>query len=102
MFRWLRRIFMFFFSMTILVLFLYLLGNRQEFLDSTQFMLLKMITAGATISVFIGFFTMVTIIVLTFHTKRIYLGEFTLILLTVAISAVIVMVVNFLDVWFKH
>jgi hypothetical protein len=89
----------FFFVLSILVFALYLLGNFQEFLDSSQLLLLGLLRVSllAEILAALSYF----VIVFLLGRQRRYPGRLVLSLLSAVFSAALLVSVSYLSAWFQ-
>jgi len=102
LFSVLGRLTFFFVIFSLFILSLYIIGNYQEFLDSSQFLLLKMLEI---ISLFAGISSMYYIFFLLFIAlieKKIMLLRFILTSLSIILSIVLFSGIKFLSSWFTY
>jgi len=88
----------FFFILSLLVLALYLLGNFQQFLDSTQLFLLSLLRLSLIAELLLCpiYFVMVFLM----GRQRRFAGRLVLCVLSAAFSAAMLLAAGFLSVWF--
>jgi hypothetical protein len=85
------------FALSQLALALYLLGNFQEFLDSTQVMLLVLLR----LALIAGILSALTYFVVSFFAGRARAGRLILCFLSIVYSAGLLLVTGFLSAWFQ-
>jgi hypothetical protein len=89
----------FFFIFSLLLFLLYLLGNFQEFLDSTQIFLIQLLKVSLLAEVFTGLLYILMVFLL--RRQRRFLGKVILCSLSVAASFVLLLAFSFLTAWFQ-
>jgi len=89
----------FFFIFSLLLFLLYLLGNFQEFLDSTQIFLIKLLKISLLTEVFLGVLYIVLVFVL--RRQRRYYLKLIFCSLSVVISYLLLLAFSFLSAWFQ-
>jgi hypothetical protein len=89
----------FFFVFSLLVFALYLLGNFQEFLDSSQLILLGLLRIGllSQLLTALAYFVMLFLL----GRQRRYPGRLVLCVLSAAFSAALLLAVGFLSAWLR-
>ena len=90
---------MFFFIFSLLLFLLYLLGNFQEFLDSTQIFLIQLLKISLLAEVFAGLLYLVMVFLL--RRQRRFLGKVILCSLSVLTSFVLLLAFSFLTAWLQ-
>ncbi len=100
-----RKLFFLLFYSTLVVFFVYILGNQQEFLDSSQFFLLSILELLSPINFLLGIILIIMGILQssTKNTKK--TGAIKNLISTLIItlfSFSLFVVIKFLEVWFKH
>jgi len=93
------RTVVFFFIFSLLLFLLYLLGNFQEFLDSTQIFLIQMLKVSLLAEVFVGLLYL--LMVFWLRRQRRFLGKVILCSLSVLASFVLLLAFSFLTAWFQ-
>jgi hypothetical protein len=93
------RAVVFFFIFSLLLFLLYLLGNFQEFLDSTQIFLIKLLKISLLTEVFLGVLYILLVFVLR-RQRRHYL-KLIFCSLSVVISYLLLLAFSFLSAWFQ-
>jgi hypothetical protein len=90
----------FFFVLSLLVLALYLLGNFQDFLDSSQLLLLSILRISllAEILTALAYFLMIFLL----GRWRRYPGRLVLCFLAAVFSTALLLAVSFLSAWFQR
>jgi hypothetical protein len=89
----------FFFILSLLVFALYLLGNFQEFLDSSQIFLLSLLRVSLLSEMLTALVYFVMVFLL--GRQRRYPARLVLCLLAAALSATLLLAVGFLSAWFQ-
>jgi len=89
----------FFFIFSLLLFLLYLLGNFQEFLDSTQIFLIQLLKISLLAEVFAGLLYLVMVFML--RRQRRFLGKVILCSLSVLASFVLLLAFSFLTAWLQ-
>jgi hypothetical protein len=85
------------FVLSQMALALYLLGNFQEFLDSTQVLLLVLLR----LALIAGILSALTFAVVSFLVHRPRAGRLILCFLSIVYSAALLLVTGFLSAWFQ-
>ena len=85
------------FLLSQLALALYLLGNFQEFLDSTQVLLLTLLR----LALLAGILSSLTYAVVSFAARRPRAGRLILCFLSIVYNAALLLVTGFLSAWFQ-
>jgi len=93
------RAVVFFFVLSVLVFALYLLGNFQEFLDSTQVLLLTLLRPALLAEVLLAVLYMVLVLLRVRQGLR--WGRLVLSFLAVVFSAGLLLATGFLTAWFQ-
>ncbi|NOY09850.1 MAG: hypothetical protein GXP33_13520 [Spirochaetes bacterium] len=94
-----RKIFVFLFISIAMLVFLYLLGNRQEFLDSTQMFLLRMINYTSSLCFPAGIVLLLLYIFLIIKLEHIRIVSIILVCAATVFSLGILLGVKFISVW---
>ena len=93
------RTVVFFFIFSLLLFLLYLLGNFQDFLDSSQIFLIHLLKVSLLAEVFTGLLYLTMVFLL--RRQRRLLGKVILCSLSVASSFVLLLAFSFLTAWFQ-
>ena len=93
------RVVVFFFVLSLLLFALYLLGNFQEFLDSTQVFLLDFLKLSLLGEVFLG--VLYIFLVFFLRRQRRYFAKLVLCFLSVVFCWVLLLSISFLSAWFQ-
>ena len=93
------RTVVFFFIFSLLLFLLYLLGNFQEFLDSTQIFLIQLLKISLLAEVFAGLLYLVMVFML--RRQRRFLGKVILCSLSVLASFMLLLAFSFLTAWLQ-
>lgn len=99
LFEAIQRIFTFLFSFQLMTFAFFLIGNYQNFLDRTQFFLLKVQKFSGILFLFFGFYTVISQFFSWYFEKKIRAGKFLLLLGEFVIGAVPVVIVYFFSMW---
>jgi hypothetical protein len=91
------RVAVFSFVLSQVALALYLLGNFQEFLDSTQVLLLVLLR----LALIAGILSALTFAVVSFVVRRARAGRLILCFFSIVYSAALLLVTGFLSAWFQ-
>ena len=94
-----RKIFIFLFISVSILLFLYIIGNRQEFLDSTQIFIFKLILYSSSLDFIIGIILISAYITAGVKVKRINAAKLIFSLLATFFCLGILITVKFISVW---
>jgi hypothetical protein len=98
--HWLvARAVVFFGIFSLLLFLLYLLGNFQEFLDSSQIFLIRLLKISLLSEVFTGLLYVVLVFML--RRQRRFLGKLILCSLSILGSFFLLLVFSFLSAWFQ-
>jgi len=89
----------FFFIFSLLLFLLYLLGNFQEFLDSTQIFLIQLLKVSLLAEVFVGLLYLLMVFLL--RRQRRFIGKVILCSLSVVTSFLLLLAFSFLTAWFQ-
>lgn len=89
----------FFFIFSLILFLLYLLGNFQDFLDSTQIFLITLLKISLLTEVFVGFLYLLLLFLL--RRQRRYLGKLILCSLSIVSSFFLLLAFSFLSAWFQ-
>ena len=104
LYRLVSRGVIFFFILSLLLLYLYLLGNFQEFLDSSQIFLLGLLEISLLLEAFLGLFYIILIFLMR-HRKigqhRHLLVKLILSFVSVIFCYTLLLFFKFLSSWFQ-
>jgi len=89
----------FFFVLSLLLFALYLLGNFQEFLDTTQIFLLDVLRLSLLGEVFLGLLYMFLVFFL--RRQRRFFAKLVLCFLSVVFCWILLLGISFLSAWFQ-
>jgi hypothetical protein len=93
------RAVVFFFVLALLLFALYLLGNFQEFLDSTQALLLRLLRPALLAEVLVALLYIVLLLVRA--RRRLLVGRLVLSFLSAVLCAGLLLATGFLSAWFQ-
>lgn len=85
------------FLASLLVLGLFLIGNYQEFLDTSQFMLLDILAITSIVCVFTGLYYMVTLVMWMVRRRHLVLLRLLYALLATAVGVVLTVTLSLLS-----
>jgi hypothetical protein len=91
----------FFFLCSLLLFFLYLLGNSQDFLDDTQLLLLGALRVTLILELVSGVYLALLLVVRTVRERRVFLLRSVLLALSMAVSIVLLLGIRFLQSWLR-
>lgn len=101
LFSLLGRLILFFVLFSLLILFLYIIGNYQEFLDSSQFLLLKILEVvslfGGICATYYIFFLFFIVLV----EKKLLILRFILTIISIVLCIILFSGIKFLSSWFN-
>jgi len=97
----LRRMHLFLFWFSLLIFLLFLLGNIQEFLDSTQRLLLTMLGFSSVLCVMIGCYVFIALIVYWIVWKRGQLIRLIFYVLTTAVACITALIAHGILIWIR-
>jgi len=99
-FRVMGRSLVFFFTVSLLLLGTYLLGNFQDFLDTSQLFLLKSLEISLLIEVVLSLFYIIFILFRTIKTGKLGLLRLILAFLSLSFCFALILALKFLSAWF--
>jgi hypothetical protein len=95
------RAVVFFFIVSILCLFLYALGNYQDFLDSTQFFLLMCLRLSLGLEMITGAWLAAFLVYRGIRERRLFVVRWILLLLSFSLSAVLLAALRVVQEWLR-
>ncbi len=95
------RAVVFFFLVSLLLFYFYLLGNSQDFLDTTQLFLLGALRITLILELICSVYLSALLMVRTFNEHRVFLVRFILLVLGMAVSGVLLVSIRFLQSWLR-
>jgi hypothetical protein len=95
------RVVVFFFVMSLVLLFFYLVGNYQGFLDSTQLFLLAALNVSLVLHLTVAVYFMAFLIARVAKERRLLVLRFLLLLSSMIFSAGLLASLRFLQSWLK-
>ena len=93
------RLCVFLFSVIVITVALFLLGNGQEFLESTQLMLLRILKTGSIVFLCTCTYFVILLVVEAVRLKRFRIGQFLLALGGAALVGLVFFMANFISSW---
>ena len=98
----LGRLTLFLFAGIIILAGLFFLGNVQEFLDSTQVLIIELIDVLSLIFLFAAPSYLIFLLVEGARTKRFHIGIFIAVILAILFVAALFFFSNFLSSWLRQ
>jgi hypothetical protein len=95
------RAVVFFFLLSVLLLFFYLAGNYQDFLDSTQVLLLWLLRVSLSLQLLTGVWLACFLVYRTVHERRVFVVRWILLLLSFAGSGALLVSLRFVQQWLQ-
>jgi hypothetical protein len=95
------RAVVFFFSTSVLLLYFYLLGNDQDFLDSTQTMLLSALSLSLALQLICGVYLAVALVRRVIRERKAFLVRWVLLVLSMIVCAGLLVVLRWLESWLR-
>ncbi len=95
------RAVVFFFLFTLLVFFFYLLGNLQDFLDSTQLFLVFLLNLSLILQIVTSVYFAGFLVMRSIKEKRVFVARFVLLALSMFFSLGLLAAVRFLQSWLQ-
>ncbi len=91
----------FFFVLSILLCFFYVLGNYQDFLDSTQLFLLRSLRVSLELELFCGAWLAVFLVWRAVQEHRAFLVRWVLLVLSAICCVVLLVALRFVQQWLQ-
>ncbi len=95
------RAVVFFFLLSVLLFFFYLLGNYQDFLDSTQLFLLSLLRLALVLELASGAYLAVFLVRHCVHTRRPYVLRWILLVLSMSASGGLLLALQYVRAWLR-
>jgi hypothetical protein len=95
------RAVVFFFVLSALVCFLYVLGNYQDFLDSTQLFLLRILRASLETEIFCGVWLAAFLVYRNVREHRPFVARWVLLVLSLASCLALLVALRFMQQWLQ-
>jgi hypothetical protein len=95
------RAVVFFFVLSALLGFFYVLGNYQDFLDSTQVFLLRLLRASLEIEIFCGMWLAVFLVYRNVSERRPFVARWILLVLSIASCSALLVALRFVQQWLQ-
>ena len=102
LFSLLGRLTVFFVLFSLLILFLYIIGNYQEFLDSSQFMLLKILEVVSLFGGISGMYYIFFLFFVAITEKKLMVLRFVLTIISIFLCIFLFAGIKFLSSWFTY
>jgi hypothetical protein len=94
-----QRIFAFLLSFQLMTFTFFVIGNVQSFLDTTQFLLLRIQKVSGILFLFFGMYTVIAQFFSWYYEKKVLLLRFVLVLIGFAAGIIPIIVVYFFSMW---
>jgi hypothetical protein len=95
------RAVVFFLLSSLLLVYLYVLGSTQGFLDSTQFLILRALRLTLLLEIASGLYLFVLLLVRTIRERRTFALRLILLLFSIALCTVLLVTLRFLQSWLR-
>jgi hypothetical protein len=95
------RAVVFFFISSFAILFFYLIGNYQGFLDSTQLFLLAVLNVSLILHIIVAAYSLAFLIMRIAEKKRFSILRFLLLLVSMILSSGLLVFMRFLQSWLR-
>lgn len=95
------RAVVFFFLLSAILLFFYLLGNYQDFLDSTQVFLLSLLRASLGLELVTGVWLAAFLVYRNVRERRALILRWILLVLSLACCSVLLMALRYVQQWLQ-
>ncbi len=93
------RAVVFFFLLSVLLFFFYILGNYQDFLDSTQLLLLSLLRLSLALELASGIYLAIFLVRRNIHEHRALVVRWVLLVLSMAVCGVLLVALQFIRSW---
>ena len=93
------RIFTFLLSFQLMTFSFFVIGNYQNFLDSTQFLLLRIQKISGLLFVFFGVYTLIAQFFSWYFDKKVRILRFVFILIGFIVGIIPIVIVYFFSMW---
>jgi hypothetical protein len=95
------RAVVFFFSLSLLLCFFYILGNYQDFLDSTQLALLSLLRLSLGCGIACGIWLAVFLIYRGIYERRLFIVRWILLVLELIFCSGLLLMLSFVQQWLQ-
>ena len=95
------RAVVFFFVLSALLCFFYALGNYQDFLDSTQLFLLRLLRVSLSVEIFCGVWLAAFLVYRNVSERRPFVTRWILLVLSLAGCSALLMALRFMQQWLQ-
>lgn len=95
------RAVVFFFVSSLLALFFYVIGNFQDFLDSTQLFLLSLLHITLVLELVSGLYLAVMLIARSVRERRFFVVRFVLVLLSMVVCSGLLLALGVIQSWLR-
>ena len=95
------RAVVFFFLLSALFFFFYLIGNYQDFLDSTQLLLLSLLRLSLALELGSGAYLAIFLVRRTIHERRPFVVRWILLLVSMACSVALLVALQYIRAWLR-
>jgi hypothetical protein len=95
------RAVVFFFVVSALLCFFYVLGNYQDFLDSTQLFLLRLLRVSLEMEIFCGVWLAAFLVYRNVNERRPFVARWILLVLSLAGCSALLVALRFMQQWLQ-
>jgi hypothetical protein len=95
------RAVVFFFVLSLLLCFFYVLGNYQDFLDSTQLALLAVLRVSLGCEIACGIWLAVFLVYRAVYERRVFVVRWVLLVLALIVCSGLLLVLRFVQQWLQ-
>ena len=95
------RAVVFFFFLSLLLFFFYILGNYQDFLDSTQLFLLTLLRLALSLELASGAYLAIFLVRRTVHERRAFVLRWILLAFSMTALAALLLVLQYIRAWLR-
>ncbi len=89
----------FFFLLSVILFFFYILGNYQDFLDSTQMFLLSLLRLSLGLELASGAYQAIILVRRNLHERRPFVLRWILLVLSLLVSAALLTALQYVRAW---
>lgn len=89
----------FFFLLSVLLFFFYILGNYQDFLDSTQLFLLSLLRLSLALELASGAYLGIFLVRRNLHERRPFVVRWVLLVLSLAVCGTLLVALQYIRAW---
>ena len=89
----------FFFFLSVILFFFYIIGNYQDFLDSTQLFLLSLLRLSLTLELASGAYLAIFLVRQSVHEHRLFVVRWVLLVVSMAGSGALLLALQYVRAW---